>query len=58
MDLYYPFEFSWINLQTKQPISNSVISEEIAKLSEDKFNKKFGIRCDQLVGTSRFITKI
>jgi valyl-tRNA synthetase len=54
----YPFEFSWINLQTKQPLSNSFISEERAKLPEDKFNKKYRIRCDQLVGTSRFITKI
>jgi valyl-tRNA synthetase len=54
----YPFEFSWINLQTKQPIPNSVIMEEKIKLPEVKFNKKFGIRCDQLVGTSRFITKI
>jgi valyl-tRNA synthetase len=54
----YPFEFSWINLQSKQPMSNSVISEERVRLPEDKFNKKFGIRCDQLVGTSRFITKI
>ncbi|MHA2179807.1 MAG: valine--tRNA ligase [Promethearchaeota archaeon] len=54
----YPFEFSWINLQTKQPISDSVIAEERTRLPEDKFNKKFRIRCDQLVGTSRFITKI
>jgi len=54
----YPFEFSWINLQTKQPIPSSIISEEIANLPEDKFNKKYRIRCDQLVGTSRFVTKI
>ncbi len=54
----YPFEFAWINLQTKQIIPNSIILEEIANLPEDKFNKKYRIRCDQLVGTSRFITKI
>ncbi|MHA2048401.1 MAG: valine--tRNA ligase [Promethearchaeota archaeon] len=54
----YPFDFSWINLQTKQPVSSEVISQEIEKLSEDKFNKKYRIRCDQLIGASRFITKI
>jgi valyl-tRNA synthetase len=54
----YPFEFSWINLQTKQPIDKSIISEEMTNLPEDKFNKKYRIRCDQLVGTSRYITKI
>jgi valyl-tRNA synthetase len=54
----YPFEFSWINLQTKQPISKSIISEERVNLPEDKFNKKYRIKCDQLIGTSRFVTKI
>jgi len=54
----YPFDFSWINLQTKQPIPSSDILEERANLPEDKFNKKYRIKCDQLIGTSRFVTKI
>ncbi|MFW9783805.1 MAG: class I tRNA ligase family protein, partial [Candidatus Heimdallarchaeota archaeon] len=54
----YPFEFTWVNLQTKQPISSEIISSEIEKLPEDKFNKKYRIRCDQLIGASRFVTKI
>ncbi|MCK4285897.1 MAG: class I tRNA ligase family protein, partial [Candidatus Lokiarchaeota archaeon] len=54
----YPFDFSWINLQTKQPIPSSIISEERTNLPEDKFNKKYRIKCDQLIGTSRFVTKI
>ncbi|MHA1985123.1 MAG: valine--tRNA ligase [Promethearchaeota archaeon] len=54
----YPFEFSWINLQTKQHIPSSLISEERLNLPEDKFDKKYRIKCDQLIGTSRFVTKI
>jgi valyl-tRNA synthetase len=54
----YPFEFTWINLQTKQPVSTETVSSEIEKLPEDKFNKKYRIRCDQLIGASRFVTKI
>ena len=54
----YPFDFSWVNLQTKQPISSSIISEERANLPEDKFNKKYRIKCEQLIGASRFVTKI
>jgi len=54
----YPFEFSWINLQSKQPVPIENILKERKKLPEDKFNKKYGIRYEQLIGASRFITKI
>ncbi|MFX1308301.1 MAG: valine--tRNA ligase [Promethearchaeota archaeon] len=54
----YPFEFSWINLQSKQPVLLENITKEREKLPEDKFNKKYGIRYEQLIGASRFITKI
>ncbi|MFX1349540.1 MAG: valine--tRNA ligase [Promethearchaeota archaeon] len=54
----YPFEFSWINLQSKQPVLLEDIKKERERLPEDKFNKKYGIRYEQLIGASRFITKI
>jgi valyl-tRNA synthetase len=54
----YPFEFTWINLQTKQPISNELILKEREKLPEEKFNKKYKRRFEQLIGASRFLTKI
>ncbi|MFX1281244.1 MAG: valine--tRNA ligase [Promethearchaeota archaeon] len=54
----YPFEFTWINLQTKQPISLQTILKEQEKLTDDKFNKKYGVRYEQLIGASRFVTKI
>ena len=54
----YPFEFTWIDLQTKQPISNEFILSERQKLPENKFNKKYRRRFEQLIGASRFITKI
>jgi valyl-tRNA synthetase len=54
----YPFDFSWMNLQTKQPVSTEVISQELEKLPESKFEKKYRIKCDQLIGASRFVTKI
>ena len=54
----YPFDFNWINLHTKQPISLQTILKEKQKLPEDKFNKKYGIRYDQLIGAARFVTKI
>ncbi|NVM34184.1 MAG: valine--tRNA ligase [Candidatus Lokiarchaeota archaeon] len=54
----YPFEFTWINLQNKQPVSNEIILREIEKLPEDKFNKKYRRRFEQLIGASRFLTKI
>jgi len=54
----YPFEFTWINLQNKQPVSNQIILKEMEKLPEDKFNKKYRRRFEQLIGASRFLTKI
>ncbi|MFX0188119.1 MAG: valine--tRNA ligase [Candidatus Hodarchaeota archaeon] len=54
----YPLEYTWFNLQTKQPISDDSIKEEQEKLTEEKFNKKYGRRFEQLIGASRFITKI
>jgi valyl-tRNA synthetase len=54
----YPFEFSWINLQSKQPVPLEDIIKERQRLPEDKFNKKYQIRYEQLIGASRFITKI
>jgi valyl-tRNA synthetase len=54
----YPFEFTWINLENKQPVSNEIILKEIEKLPEDKFNKKYRRRFEQLIGASRFLTKI
>ena len=54
----YPFEFTWINLQTKQPVSNEKILIEKQKYPEDKFNKKYRRKYEQLIGAGRFITKI
>ncbi|MFW9818404.1 MAG: class I tRNA ligase family protein, partial [Candidatus Thorarchaeota archaeon] len=54
----YPFEFTWINLQTKQAVSNENIMLERQKLPEDKFNKKYRRKFEQLTGASRFLTKI
>ena len=54
----YPFEYTWINLQTKQPVSDDKIKEEMEKLPEDKFNKKYRRKFEQLIGASRFLTKI
>ncbi len=54
----YPFEFTWIDLQNKQPVSNQIILKEMEKLPEDKFNKKYRRRFEQLIGASRFLTKI
>jgi len=54
----YPFEFTWIDLQTKQPVSNEIILKEREKLLEDKFHKKYRRRFEQLIGASRFLTKI
>ncbi len=54
----YPFEFTWIDLQTKKPMSNEFILAERQKLLESKFNKKYRRRFEQLIGASRFLTKI
>ncbi|TFG12948.1 MAG: valine--tRNA ligase, partial [Promethearchaeota archaeon] len=54
----YPFEYTWYNLQTKQPVSDDFINKEMEKLPEDKFNKKYRRNFEQLVSASRFLTKI
>ncbi|MFW9949143.1 MAG: valine--tRNA ligase [Candidatus Thorarchaeota archaeon] len=54
----YPFEFTWINIQNKQPVSKEFIMKELENFSEDKFNKKYQRRYEQLIGASRLITKI
>ncbi|TFG21684.1 MAG: valine--tRNA ligase [Promethearchaeota archaeon] len=54
----YPFEYTWVDLQTKQPVSDDKIKEEMEKLPEDKFNKKYRRKFEQLIGASRFLTKI
>ncbi|MFX0041435.1 MAG: valine--tRNA ligase [Candidatus Hodarchaeota archaeon] len=54
----YPFEFTWIDLQTKQPMSNEFILSKRKMFPEDKFNKKYRRRFEQLIGASKFITKI
>lgn len=54
----YPFEFTWINTHTKQPISKKDIESEKIKLAEEKFNKKYSRKFEQLIGASRFITKM
>ncbi|MFX0008392.1 MAG: valine--tRNA ligase [Candidatus Hermodarchaeota archaeon] len=54
----YPFEFTWIDLQTKQAVSNEFILQEMKKLPKDKFKKKYRRIYEQLIGASRFLTKI
>ncbi len=54
----YPFEFTWVYLQTKQPVKDDIIENERKKLSEKKFNNKYRRRFEQLIGASRFLTKI
>ncbi|MGM0467418.1 MAG: valine--tRNA ligase [Promethearchaeati archaeon] len=54
----YPFEYTWINIHNKQLVSDEKILKEQKRLSEEKFNKKYKRRYDQLIGASRFLTKI
>lgn len=54
----YPFKYTWINIHNKQPVSDKKINKEKKQLPEDKFNKKYRKRYDQLVAASRFLTKI
>ncbi len=54
----YPFEYTWIDIHTKQPISEKKIKEEKKKLPKDKFDKKYRRRFEQLIGAQRFLTKI
>jgi len=54
----YPFEYTWINIQSKQPVSNDFIKKEKERLTENKFNNKYKRRFEQLIGASRFLTKV
>ena len=54
----YPFDFTWIKLEKKVPISNEMVLQEKEKLPKSKFDKKYGRRFEQLIGTSRFLTKM
>ncbi|MFX1275312.1 MAG: valine--tRNA ligase [Promethearchaeota archaeon] len=54
----YPFEYTWINIQSKQPVSDEFIKKEMQRLPENKFNNKYKRRYEQLIGASRFLTKI
>ncbi|MBY9005778.1 MAG: valine--tRNA ligase [Candidatus Lokiarchaeota archaeon] len=54
----YPFEYTWINIHTKQPISKEKINIEKKKLPLDKFNKKYRKNYEQLIGAQRFLTKV
>ncbi len=54
----YPIEYTWINTHNKQPISDEKILSERKNLPESKFNKKYKRRFEQLIGASRFLTKI
>ncbi|MCK4238652.1 MAG: class I tRNA ligase family protein, partial [Candidatus Lokiarchaeota archaeon] len=54
----YPFEYSWIEKNTKQPVSKDKMDEEKNKLPKDKFNRKYERRYNQLIGASKFLTKI
>ncbi|TXT53583.1 MAG: Valine--tRNA ligase [Promethearchaeota archaeon] len=54
----YPFEYTWINIHTKQPISNEKIQKEKSQLPKDKFEKKYRRRYEQLTAASRFNTKV
>jgi len=54
----YPFEYTWYNQQTKQPLSDDFIKKEMEKLPEKKFNNKYRRKFEQLTGASRFLTKI
>ena len=54
----YPFEYTWYHLQTKQPVSDEKIKQEMEEMPEDKFFKRYRRRFEQLTGASRFLTKI
>ncbi len=54
----YPFEYTWINIHNKQPVPVEKIQNERAKLPEEKFNKKYQRRYEQLIAASRFLTKV
>jgi len=54
----YPFEYVWIDLQNNQPVSDETIKKEKQKLPEKKFKNRYQRKFEQLIGGSRFLTKI
>ncbi len=54
----YPFKYNWINIHTKQPVSEDNISKEMKNLPKVKFEKKYRKRYEQLIAASRFLTKV
>ncbi len=54
----YPLEYTWYDIHKKQPVAEDIIKKEREKLREDKFNKKYRRKFEQLIGASRFNTKV
>ncbi|MFX0072736.1 MAG: valine--tRNA ligase [Candidatus Hermodarchaeota archaeon] len=54
----YPFEYTWYDIHAKNPVSENFIQKEKDKLPKNKFEKKYKRKFEQLIGASRFITKI
>lgn len=54
----YPFEYSWIELNSKQVISKEKIEKERENLPLKKFNNKYRRKFNQLIGAQKFLTKI
>lgn len=54
----YPFEYTWINIQSKQPVKEEVILKEMKNLPPKKFNNKYRRNYEQLTGASRLLTKV
>jgi len=54
----YPFEYVWIDLQNNQPVSDETIKKEKQKLPEKKFKNRYQRKFEQLISSSRFLTKI
>jgi len=54
----YPFKYNWINIHTKQPVSDDTINKEMKNLPKVKFEKKYRKRYEQLIAASRFLTKV
>ncbi len=54
----YPFEYTWYDINKKQPVSEETIQKEKKRLGKDKFKKKYQRRYEQLIAASRFLTKM
>jgi len=54
----YPFEYSWIDINTKQLVAEEKIEEERQKLPLKKFNNKYRRKFNQLIGSQKFLTKL